>query len=381
MRTQPIRILSLIEADFITGAAKPLYEFARRARQGAIGDQLVEQTIVVFRRGQEPENAFVQAVRSAGVALEVLPEEGRFDKRVPALLRQLVEDRNPDIVETNNIKSHLFARLSGIWETRPWVAFHHGFTAEDIKMRLYNLTSRWSLKRAQRVVTVCGPFRERLVKQGIARDRIYVQHNPVAPFAPPSEDSITAMRALLPMQPGTPLLICIGRLSLEKGHADLVAALAELRRSGTIAHLAIAGEGPEQSNLEADLHRLELKEQVTFLGLVKDVRPLYRLADLMVLPSHSEGSPNVLLEAMAAECAIVATRVGGIPEIVEHETSALLVPPQNPGALSTAIQRVLNDKALRQRLTSVGLQLASTRHTVGTYAEERVRFYQQLLEK
>jgi glycosyltransferase involved in cell wall biosynthesis len=371
----------MIEADFITGAAKPLYEFALRSLQGPIGQQVVQQSIGVYRRGQEPDNAFVQALRQAGIPLHVVQEEGRFDRSVPGALRGLVEQHRPDIFETNNIKSHLFGRLSGIGKRQPWVAFHHGFTTEDTKMKLYNMTSRWSLRSAHRVVTVCGPFREHLVRQGIARDRIHVQHNPVAPFIAPSDSEVAAVRARIPMPAGVPLLVSIGRLSLEKGHVDLLESLAILQRDGTNVHLAFAGDGPERANLEAQIHRLNLKPQVTFLGIEKNVRPLYKLAELMVLPSHSEGSPNVLLEAMAAQCAIVATRVGGIPEIVENEESALLVPSQDPAAMAQAIQRVLNDRALHQHLTSQALHLASTRYTVESFAEARVQFYQDVLRQ
>lgn len=378
---QPIRILSLIEGDFITGAARPLYEFARRTQEGPIAGQPVEQTIVVYRRGNATDSALVQELRAAGIRMAVVEEQGRFDPSVPERFRRLVAEHNPDIFETNNIKSHFFGRLSGIWKQRPWVAFHHGFTTEDSKMRVYNLTSRWSLQRASSVVTVCGPFRDDLVRQGVDRDKIHVQHNPVAPFVPPSEEAASALRNRIPAPEGAPLIIAIGRLSGEKGHADLIDALSELVRAesrAAQAHLAIAGEGPERASLEARIERMGLKKHVTFLGLVKDVRPLYAAAELMVLPSHSEGSPNVLLEAMAAGCPIVSTRVGGVPEIVD-EASAVLVPPRVPAVLAQGIRQVLEDATLGRRLAETGRRRVSDLHTIASYAEGRVRFSLQLL--
>src|SRR5690606_19654475 len=125
-------------------------------------------------------------------------------------------EHTPDLFETNNIKSHFFGRLSGIWKGRPWVAFHHGFTTEDAKMRIYNLTSRWSLQRASRVVTVCGPFRDALVRQGVDGGKIHVQHNPVAPFVAPSAEACAELRGRISAPAEAPLLVAIGRLSGEK---------------------------------------------------------------------------------------------------------------------------------------------------------------------
>ena len=371
--SRPIRVLSVIEADFISGAAKPLFEFARWCREQSAAP--VEPRIVAYRRGAQAESQFIAEVRKAGFALDVIEERGRFDTSVPARLRKLVERHGADILETNNVKSHLFARLSGVWKQRPWVAFHHGFTAEDAKMRLYNLTTRWSLPAAARVVTVCEPFRELLAAQGIDRSRILVQHNPVEPFSPASENEVAAARAHIRAAGAARLLFAAGRLSKEKGHADLLAALARLNGD---AHLIIAGEGTERARLEADIRRLGIAKRVTLLGLQGELRPFYMLADVVVLPSHSEGSPNVLLEAMAASRAIVATRVGGIPEIVKHDESALLVEARDPEALAQALKRVLQDDALRQRLGAKAKDVAAT-HTLESYALARVRLYESCL--
>jgi glycosyltransferase involved in cell wall biosynthesis len=342
-----VRVLSIIEADYISGAAKNLLEFARHNRNRQTG---TEHALAAYQRGDSAESPLIRAIRDTGVPLFVIPESGRFDFSVARRLRNAADEWGADIVETNNVKSHFFLRASGLWRERKWIAHHHGFTAEDLKMKLYNQTTRWSLRAAHRVVTVCGPFAELLASHGVDRRRIVVKHNSVEPFVPPAAAEMEQARGLIGAPTGSQLLVAIGRLSPEKGHADLVEAVAQLVRENSRVHLVIVGNGPEQDRLQQQCVRLGIAQQVTFAGIQADVRAFYALADVLVLPSHSEGSPHVLLEAMSAGCAIVATRVGGIPEMVRNGENALLVDSAAPAKLADGINTVLADTNLRHQL-------------------------------
>jgi glycosyltransferase involved in cell wall biosynthesis len=144
----------------------------------------------------------------------------------------------------------------------------------------------------------------------------------------------------------------VGRLSREKGHADLLEALARMPRltGAQPIELLLVGDGPERAPLESLAARLQLSAQVRFLGHRDSVRIFYSLADVFALPSHSEGSPNVLLEAIEAGAPVVATAVGGVPEMVSDGVEALLVPPQNSSAAAVALARLLDDRELSARL-------------------------------
>src|SRR5204863_4056449 len=127
--------------------------------------------------------------------------------------------------------------------------------------------------------------------------------------------------------------------------------------------LVIVGDGPERDRLESAAARSGVSQRIIFAGQVADVQTFYAIANVFVLPSHTEGSPNVLLEAMAANVPIVATAVGGVPEIVENEESALLVPASDPAALLAAIARLLADAELGQRLTKNAAKLVVENHS------------------
>jgi glycosyltransferase involved in cell wall biosynthesis len=336
-------------------------------------------SVVAYLRGDQSETAFIRASREAGIPVDVVHERRRFDGAVIAQLRRIVNARDPDIVQTHNVKSHFFMRQSGLSRERLWLAFHHGYTTTDLKMRSYNVLNRWSLRGARHVVATCGSFAAELVRQGVSPARVSVLHNSVKSPEPVGEDAIRAARARVNAPEGAPLLVSIGRLSHEKGHVDLLRALARLRERVSAFHLVIVGEGPQRTPIEAARRRLNLEGHVTLVGHQEDVRPYYALADVFVLPSHSEGSPNALLEAMMAARPIVATRVGGVPEIVSDEDTALLVSPRNAAEMAHALARVLDDESLANGLAMRAQHLAVSSYSPKAYRRSLIALYQNLL--
>src|ERR1700694_4813917 len=174
-----------METSTLSGPAKNLIEFATRAPQARQGLPRVEISILTFTRGDTPSNAFLAAVRDAGLNALVIPERHRFDPQTLPRLRMAVAEFRPDIIHSHNVKSNLFVRLLGLHRQYPWIAFNHGYTATDLKDRLYNQFDRWSLRVAFANVAVCRPFAQKLETYGVPPERIRIQHNSVRPFVPP----------------------------------------------------------------------------------------------------------------------------------------------------------------------------------------------------
>ncbi len=394
--TTRIKLLALIEATTVTGPAKHLIGFCRGARSPELlagGLPRVEATIVTFERagagssngtrggdGGAP-NAFVAAAREAGVEVDVIHERFRFDTRVVEQLRRVVARRAPDIIETHMVKSHFLVKTSGLGRQLPWVAYHHGYTTTDLKMRFYNQLNRWSLPSAARVITVCEPFALQLARAGVARERISVRHNSVSPPAPADSEVVETLRREVAAAEGERLILSVGRLSREKGHADLVGALGGLRRINPELgfKLLIVGEGPERGRVELRAVALGVADRLFFAGHIDDVRPYYALADVLALPSHSEGSPLVLLEAMAAGLPVVAARVGGVPEIAVADESALLVEPRDPVGMAAALDRVLTDAGLARRLAASARARVAERFSPETQVRSLVEIYREVV--
>ena len=384
--TPTIKLLTIVEATTINAVAKTVLEFYRSARelnQTRPDFPVIEGCVVTFDRrhgDQSSPGDFVTAASEQGLDVEVIPERRRFDLSVIPALRDIVAGRGSDLVVTNSVKSHFLMWRSGLWRKYPWVAFHHGYTDTDRKMRLYNRLDRWSLPHADRLVTVCGAFAQELMgSTGGSLEKISVQHNAIRRRPPVSTVEIETLRNRLGLTKAERVVLSVGRLSREKAHLDLLEGFNRLRKTKPeiSGKLIIVGAGPERPKLETAAASLGCP--VIFTGEVSDVQAFYALADVFVLPSHSEGSPNVLLEAMAENVPVVATAVGGVPEMVENNESALLVPPNDPTSLAASIERVLTDRELAQRLTKNAALLVDTRYTPENYVRSLVEIYREVL--
>jgi len=147
-------------------------------------------------------------------------------------------------------------------------------------------------------------------------------------------------------------ILCVGRLSPEKGQSLLLRAVAEVRRTGRAARLVLVGDGPLREQLERERDELGLGDDVTFAGAVdQDAMPaFYQRADIFCQPSFMEGIPVVLMEAMASGLPVVSSGVAGIPELVEHERSGLLIPPGRESTLARALARLVDSRELREQM-------------------------------
>lgn len=359
--SRPIRILALIEAATLTGVARSVLNFAE-ALSRERNRFAFSVAIVIAARGVTLDGPLARTATAAGLTVSALAERRRFDPRAVRHLRRLCAEFEPDVIQSHAVKSHVLVWLARLRQRHVWIAFHHGYTSTDLKTRAYNLLDRVTLRDAHHVVTVAEAFRGDMVRCGVEEARLSVLHNAAPAFRPPGRNARERLRERLSLPRGTRIVAAVGRLSAEKGQVDLVRAFARVRATVPPAHLLIAGEGPERPRLEREILRCNLQWDVTLLGELEDVAPLYQLADLVVLPSATEGCPNVLLEAMAARVPVVASHVGGIPEIVSDGRTALLVRPGDVEALAGAVARMLLDGPLARRIATEALRHVTQHH-------------------
>jgi glycosyltransferase involved in cell wall biosynthesis len=214
--------------------------------------------------------------------------------------------------------------------------------------------------RAAAFVTACsGDLRERALRLGARPERSRViPYGVDAQAFCPRDDAQAQVRAELGLQNGAPLVLALGRLVYKKGFGVLLAAWPEVLARHPHARLAIVGDGDLRGELVAQAERLGIGRQVVFTGQLERARTSAYLssADVFVVPSlrdqsgNVDGLPNTLLEGMGAARPIVATRLAGIPQVIDDGTHGLLVPERDPQQLAGAIMRLLDDPALAGRL-------------------------------
>jgi len=272
-----------------------------------------------------------------------------------AFLGKLLEtarERQISIVQSHSLKPHLVA----LWLSRklgiPWVAFAHGWTAETRRVHAYNFVEKRILRLPDHLITVTEQIAESLRVVG-RRKPTHVIPNTIERVDPTPEqiDAAKTLRTRCAADPKTVVFCTVGRLSAEKAPDLLIRALGDRQLASTDWKCLIAGDGPMRAALEQLSAELGIQDRVEFLGHVPDATPVMLAADVYCSPSHSEGVPNVILEAANLKMPIVATRVGAITEILkDHE--AMLVDAGDLKGLKAALRSVAASGELRQSLAN-----------------------------
>jgi glycosyltransferase involved in cell wall biosynthesis len=354
-----VRIVQLVIGSDLAGGQAVALELARAARTR--GDEV---SFVAPGHGPFVERAGAEGF---GVAFVDVRRTHRLDSalRLARLLRRARADLlHTHALAAGNVVARVGARLAGV----PVVAHLHienhfrAATAPVIRT-LDNVTAR----SCARLVAVSDDTRRAYERQGYPRSRIEVVYNGVATMA----------NGALPHN-DPPVIGEIARLCDVKGQRELIRALADIPS----ARLVLAGRdleqgGAFQAELEREAARVGVSDRVEF-GFRDDVPALLEQLDVVALPSWTEGLPMVVLEAMAAGRPVVATPVGGTPEVVSDGETGLLVPPRDPQALAAALRRVLEDRGLAERLAAAGRRRVEEHFTLDAMNRRMLELYDEV---
>jgi glycosyltransferase involved in cell wall biosynthesis len=280
----------------------------------------------------------------------------------------------PDIVHANSSKAGLLGRSAAAVAGVPIRIF----TAHGWAFKAYSgapsALYRWAdrLMEPLTTVTICVSEGERAA--GLAARTCRAARTVVIPTA---VEAGAAPRAA--QERPVPRIAFVGRLAPPKDPVTLVRALAAV--SGAPFTAALIGDGPDRPAVEAEIRAAGLGDVVELMGERRDVPELLADADVFVLSSRSEGAPLSLLEAMAAGLPVVASAVGGTPEIVDDGTTGLLVPPGDPGALARALESLLTDPERRARMGTAGWERVQARFGLAQLRRAHVELYARELER
>jgi glycosyltransferase involved in cell wall biosynthesis len=303
----------------------------------------------VLSPDQAADHPFVTRLQALGVPVTSVVVGGRSYLREYRSIAGLIDRLKPAIVHTHGYHADVIggaaARAKGI----PTVSTVHGFTQGVLRNALYEWMQRFALKRADAVIAVSEPLVRVLVKAGVAKRKIHQVRNGFTSSQPPLTRSLA--RARLGISPNALVAGWVGRLSQDKGADVMLDALA---LSDPAWKLSMIGEGRDREKLLRKAANLGISDRVTWHGHVPDAGLLMNAFDAFVLSSRTEGTPITLLEAMRACIPIVATRVGGVPDVVTSR-EALLVPPEQPAQIARALADIASGQsAARERGARAG---------------------------
>lgn len=279
-----------------------------------------------------------------------------------------------------NVLGRIAARRAGI----PCVVVSRGWTWENLKVRVYETLDRVNLRFVDHVVAVSEGQGERVRKAGVPSTRLSVIRNAarLSAFAEPDPYYLTRLRGLFPTDAAVShVILAAGRLSPEKGFGVLVETAASMLKQHPAAAFVLFGEGSERAKLEARVQELGIAERFVMPGFTADLDKFLPWADCVVLPSFTEGLPNVALEASAAGVPVVATAVGGTPEVVVDGETGFLVPSGQPDSLANALNRVVGDEQLRTRLGAAGRERMRAEFTFEAQAARYAELFELLTHR
>jgi glycosyltransferase involved in cell wall biosynthesis len=305
-------------------------------------------------------------------------------------LARLIRRERPQILHTHTAKAGTVGRVAALLagSRRPPIVVHtfHGHVLRGyfgpVRSLFFRLLERWLAGRTTALIAVSPQVRDDLVSLGIApRERFAVIRLGIE-----LDERITAeqngrfeSRRYLGI-PGERFAVgWVGRMTAVKRTDDVLVAFKRLRESGVDATLCMVGDGPDRAGLEQRAHDLGIVRDILFLGYQEDVAPFYAAFDALVLPSSNEGTPVSVIEALGAGRPVVATRVGGVPDVVRDGVDGFLVEAGATDELADRLAQLAQDPALRERMGNQGRERVLPRYAVERLVDDVDRLYRSLL--
>lgn len=347
---RPINVLHLRDTYEIGGPGKTILETHR-----AIDRNRFRMHLGVFvRDGESGDSPFTTEARRLDMPVHFVRGRHSYDPRMIGRVNDLVRTLQIDIVHAHEVKSDVIAYLAARLRPVPIVTTLHGWIGNGLKQRGLIALDKRVARGFDRVIAVSRKIERQLIDAGVPADKIRMLHNAIVVERYRRTGRRGVLAEVIGRPVPSPVIASIGRLSIEKGHADLINAIDLVKRRGRDVSLVLIGDGPERPKLIQQINALGLQGTVHLPGYMQEPQRFLEEVDLMVLPSHTEGLPNAALEALLMEVPVLATRVGGTPEVITDGETGRLVPSHSPEALAGGILDFIADPEAWMRMARRG---------------------------
>ncbi len=370
-------IAHLIATNFYGGPEKQIVEHLSRLDptkfRGVLGSY-IEKNV---------PNSMLQGAEMRGITTFSIPMRSPIDFSALRLLEKQLSMHGVDLLCTHHYKSTIMGWYTGRRLGIPVIAFSRGYTSENFRISLYEWLERRFLGRVNGVVSVSQGQLDKLKQFGVKPRREWIIHNAVTTCSSLSDVNVHAKRevcSLFNISEEKFLIVTAGRLSPEKGHRFLIDAIGKLGDKANKFELLLCGEGACKNDLKVQAKNLGISKQCHFVGFRTDLNKIFLSMDLLVLPSLTEGLPNVVLEAFSVAKPVIATEVGGVPELVENNVSGFLVPPQRSDYLATAMEWCINNPLLLNQMGKAGYETVTKYFNFDDQTRRLQHIYENVLD-
>jgi glycosyltransferase involved in cell wall biosynthesis len=352
-----------------------------RLTAAALADSCYWPVAAYLHPPDDPSFGFLQQqAAAAGCPLVIVPDRGPIDPRPFWALLRLCRRLGVSIWHAHDYKTDLFGLLLRPFHPMKLVTTLHGWVQMTPRTRLYYALDRRLVRHYDHLICVSDDLHAWARGTGLSPDRCTLLHNAVDEqlFRRRFDPSQSPLRGRYGVPPGRLVVGGIGRLSPEKGF-DLLIQAAGLLADDLDFEVWIAGEGPQEAELRQLIEARGLGERVRLLGFCDEPIELYGAIDVLVSSSLREGLPNTALEAMAMKVPIIATRVGGLPHLIQDARTGLLCRPGDVQALAQCLGRMLADPDLRRRLADAARNLIEQKYTLKGRTDGETAVYDHIL--
>ncbi len=352
-------------------------------------------TVLVVGTLARGEASMESAAERRGVKIETIEDLHREiaplrDARAVTRLARLIRRERPAILHTHTAKAGAVGRIAALLagDARPPIVVHtfHGHVLRGyfgpVKTFGFRLLERLLARMTTQLIAVSPEVRDDLVRLGVAPESKFA----VVRLGIELDERVGSdgarrrgTRRVLGIPEEAFVVGWFGRMTAVKRTPDVVRAFRGAVDEGVDARLLLVGDGPERDGLERLAHELGVMRRCLFLGYQEEVGRYYDAIDVLVLPSANEGTPVSVIEALAAARPVVATRVGGTPDVVRDGVDGFLVEPGDVDAISARLAELAGDPELRARMGAAGRERVGERYAVGRLVADTERLYRSLL--
>lgn len=324
----------------------------------------------------QPQSALVSRAREEGLRVFPVRMRGEWDLLAAWKLAKIIKREHIQVVHLHEAHAHALGLLATSIARKPKVVLSRKVCFPIRKNPLSKL--KYRTKRIDRIIAVSEGVKSLLIKGGIRSEKIIIIHDGIDIEKFRKVRNNRYLYNEFDLDSKGPLVGMVAALSSTKDHQNFLEAAARVKEELSRVRFLVVGEGELRRELEYLTKKLELEKSVVFTGFRNDIPQILSVLNLFVLSSRSEALPNSILDAMASGLPVVATKVGGIPEIVKDGVNGILVPPRDPRALARAIITLLKDKKRASRMGLAGQKIVKD-FTVARMVAKTEKVYRQLI--